>query len=48
MGDMDLHEALVESCDTVFYQIAYQMWLKDDPNGSPARHPEDPDAEDGA
>ena len=42
MGDMDLHEALVESCDTVFYQIAYQMWLKDDPNGTPAAHPKDP------
>ena len=42
MGDMNLHEALVESCDTVFYQLAYQMWLKDDPNGSPVAHPKDP------
>ncbi len=42
MGDMTLHEALVMSCDTVFYQLAYQMWLKDDPNGSPVAHPADP------
>ncbi len=39
---MTLHEALVMSCDTVFYQLAYQMWLKDDPNGSPVAHPKDP------
>ncbi len=42
LGDMDLHQALVMSCDTVFYQLAYQMWLRDDPNGRPARHPKDP------
>jgi len=42
LGDMTLHQALVMSCDTVFYQLAYQMWLKDDPNGEPAAHPKDP------
>ncbi len=42
LGNMTLHEALVMSCDTVFYQLAYQMWLKDDPNGSPVAHPKDP------
>ena len=42
MGDMTLHEALVESCDTVFYQIANQMWQRDDPNGRPVSHPRDP------
>ena len=42
LGDMSLHEALVMSCDTVFYQLAYQMWLKDDPNGSPVSRPADP------
>jgi penicillin-binding protein 2 len=42
LGDMTLHQALVMSCDTVFYQLAYQMWLKDDPNGSPVRRPADP------
>ncbi|HKB31336.1 MAG TPA: penicillin-binding protein 2 [Streptosporangiaceae bacterium] len=42
LGDMTLHQALVMSCDTVFYQLAYQMWLKDDPNGSPVSRPRDP------
>jgi penicillin-binding protein 2 len=42
MGDMNLHEALVQSCDTVYYQIANQMWQSDDPNGQPASHPKDP------
>ncbi len=42
LGNMTLHQALVMSCDTVFYQLAYQMWLKDDPNGSPVAHPKDP------
>ncbi len=42
LGDMTLHQALVMSCDTVFYQLAYQMWLKDDPNGSPVARPADP------
>jgi penicillin-binding protein 2 len=42
LGDMTLHEALVMSCDTVFYQLAYQMWLRDDPNGKPVARPKDP------
>jgi penicillin-binding protein 2 len=29
LGPMSLHTALVWSCDTVFYQIAYQMYLRD-------------------
>ncbi|MBO0775008.1 MAG: penicillin-binding protein 2 [Actinobacteria bacterium] len=29
LGPMSLHEALVMSCDTVFYQLAYQMYLRD-------------------
>ena len=28
-GDMSLHQALVVSCDTVFYNLAYDIWLKD-------------------
>ncbi len=28
-GDMSLHQALVVSCDTVFYELAYDIWLKD-------------------
>ncbi len=42
MGDMNLHQALVQSCDTVFYQIANDMWMSDDPNGQPVAHPKDP------
>jgi penicillin-binding protein 2 len=29
LGPMSLHTALVWSCDTVFYQVAYQMYLHD-------------------
>jgi len=29
-GTMSLHTALVVSCDTVFYQLAYDIWLRDD------------------
>jgi penicillin-binding protein 2 len=29
LGPMSLHEALVMSCDTVFYQVAYRMYLHD-------------------
>lgn len=29
-GAMSLHAALVASCDTVFYELAYDMWLRDD------------------
>jgi penicillin-binding protein 2 len=28
-GVMSLHQALVVSCDTVFYELAYDTWLKD-------------------
>jgi penicillin-binding protein 2 len=28
-GDMSFAEALIQSCDTVYYNIGYQMWLKD-------------------
>jgi penicillin-binding protein 2 len=34
MGLMSLHTALVWSCDTVFYQIAYQMYLHDHYNAN--------------
>ena len=30
MGDMSFAEALIQSCDTVYYNIGYQMYLKDD------------------
>ncbi len=29
LGYMSLQEALIQSCDTVFYEFAYQMWLHD-------------------
>ncbi|HEV2452499.1 MAG TPA: penicillin-binding protein 2 [Streptosporangiaceae bacterium] len=40
LGPMSFHEALVQSCDTVFYQLAYDMWLRDDPrvNGIASPH----------
>ncbi len=28
-GYMSLHQALVQSCDTVFYELAYSTWLRD-------------------
>jgi penicillin-binding protein 2 len=28
-GDMPFSEALIKSCDTVYYDVAYQMWQKD-------------------
>jgi penicillin-binding protein 2 len=31
---MSFHQALVVSCDTVFYQLAYDMWLKDNPRAN--------------
>jgi penicillin-binding protein 2 len=33
-GDMSLHQALVVSCDTVFYELAYDIWLKDHRNAN--------------
>jgi len=30
LGDMSLAEALIQSCDTVFYDLGYQMWQTDD------------------
>lgn len=29
-GAMSLHTALVASCDTVFYELGYDIWLRDD------------------
>ena len=42
LGPMSLHEALVMSCDTVFYQIAYQMWLRDKPRADLTANPHAP------
>lgn len=40
-GGMNLHRALVVSCDTVFYRLAYRMW-KADGGSHPVKHPKDP------
>ena len=40
IGPISLHEALVISCDTVFYELAYEIYLRDHPKdnvGRPAR-----------
>ena len=29
LGTLDLHTALVKSCDTIFYRAAYEQWLRD-------------------
>jgi penicillin-binding protein 2 len=42
LGEMSLHEALVMSCDTVFYQIAYQMWLSDNQHADLVANPRAP------
>ncbi len=42
MGDMSFHEALVWSCDTVYYQVAYQLYLRDHPNLDVTIHPHAP------
>jgi penicillin-binding protein 2 len=30
LGNMTFQEALIQSCDSVYYDIAYQMWQRDD------------------
>lgn len=40
-GEMNLHRALVVSCDTIFYRFAYQEWLRDG-GTHPKKHPADP------
>jgi penicillin-binding protein 2 len=30
LGPISFREALIQSCDTVYYNVAYQMWQKDD------------------
>jgi penicillin-binding protein 2 len=40
-GPISLKKAIEVSCDTVFYKVAYDMWLKDGGN-NPVAHPLDP------
>ncbi len=42
LGPMSLHQALVMSCDTVFYQIAYQMYLHDRYGANFVKNPKAP------
>jgi penicillin-binding protein 2 len=41
-GQMSLHQALVQSCDTVFYNMGYQMWLRDDRKADTVTSPKAP------
>jgi penicillin-binding protein 2 len=41
-GDMSFNEALVQSCDTVFYELAYDIWLKDHPGKDNVTSPHAP------
>jgi penicillin-binding protein 2 len=42
LGPMSLHQALVVSCDTVFYDLAYQMWQQDNPRANDVHSPRAP------
>lgn len=42
LGPMNLYTALVVSCDTVFYNLAYQIYLKDHPRANDVRSPRAP------
>jgi len=42
LGDMTFAEALIQSCDTVYYQLGYDMYLKDDPQANNTTGPNAP------
>ncbi len=42
LGAMSFYTALVQSCDTVFYELAYQIYLKDHPKANDVRSPHAP------
>jgi penicillin-binding protein 2 len=41
-GQMSLHQALVVSCDTVFYNMGYQIWQHDDRKANTVTSPKAP------
>ena len=41
LGVIDLRQALVKSCDTIFYKFAYEAWQRDGGN-DPVAKPKDP------
>ncbi len=45
IGPISLHEALVISCDTVFYDLAYQIYLHDHPKYNVVTSPRTPPQE---
>jgi penicillin-binding protein 2 len=42
LGQMSLTEALIQSCDTVFYSLGYDMYLRDDPKANNTTGPNAP------
>jgi penicillin-binding protein 2 len=40
-GNLSLHQAIVVSCDTIFYRFAYEEWQRDG-NIHPVKDPKDP------
>ncbi len=42
LGDMTLSEALIQSCDTVYYDIGYDMYQTDDPAANSELNPNAP------
>jgi penicillin-binding protein 2 len=42
LGDMTLAQALIYSCDTVFYDLGYDMYLSDDPGANNSTGPNAP------
>ena len=42
LGDMTFAEALIQSCDTVYYNLGYGMYLRDDPKANNTTSPNAP------
>jgi penicillin-binding protein 2 len=42
LGDMTFAEALIQSCDTVYYDLAYDMYQTDDPKANDVTSPNAP------
>jgi len=41
-GPMSFSEALIQSCDTVYYNLGYEMWQRDDPGANVVTSPKAP------
>src|SRR5204862_6793161 len=42
LGDMTFSEALIQSCDTVYYNLGYNMYLRDNPKANNKPSPNAP------